>query len=79
MNSKAKTRIFLALTLLSLSGCALFPTRTVLVDGTQNIMRVGPGGADMRVYYFNAAGKMELSRTKVHIPEGYYLGPRHVQ
>lgn len=75
---KAKTIIFLALISLA-SGCGhLFPSHTVLIDPSQNLMRAGP---DMlgRVYYFNKDGKMELSKEKVKIPEGSYIGPRTIQ
>jgi hypothetical protein len=54
------------------TGCA-GGKRVVLVDPTDTILRTGP---DLRgrVYFKNKAGEWELSRNKMQIPEGWYIG-----
>lgn len=65
--------------LLLLTSVSVFATacasgkRVVLVDPDKTILRAGP---DMkgRVYHKNRDGAWELSRNRVTISEGWYIG-----
>ena len=64
------------LLILSVSACAsgcVSGSRVVLVDPSQTIIRIGPDVRG-RVYTKDDDGAWELSRNKVHIPEGWYAG-----
>lgn len=54
------------------TGCAS-GKKVVLVDPSKTILRIGPD-VKGRVYTKNAAGVWELSKNKVVIPEGWYVG-----
>lgn len=60
-----------ALAIACASGCA---RRTVLVPSDDTLMRVGPGGAQIRVWY-HLKGEWVDSGTELRIPEGWYLLP----
>lgn len=68
---KMLTPLLLSLMLFG-TGC-VSGKRVVLVDPTDTILRTGPDVRG-RVYFKNKSGEWELSRNKMKIPEGWYIG-----
>lgn len=62
-----------AMTLLTLSsGCAT-GRRAIFIEADKSVFRVGPK-TKARVYFKNEQGEWELSKNKVVIPEGWFVG-----
>lgn len=63
----------IAMTLVvSMTGCAS-GRRVVLVNSDKSVFRAGPN-LKGRIYIKNEKGEWELSRNKIQIPEGYFIG-----
>lgn len=54
-----------------LAGCAT--VRTVTVDSSEDVVRLGP---DVRGHvYFYRNGQWQMTGDKIDLPEGWYAGP----
>lgn len=58
--------------LLCASGCALFQTRTVVLDSQSDVVRLG-GNVRGNVYVWQSGAWTKTG--KVTLPEGWYAGP----
>lgn len=58
--------------LISSSGCAT-GRRAVFIDADKSVFRIGPD-VKGRIYFKNEKGEWELTRNKVKLKEGYYVG-----
>ena len=59
--------------LICASGCALFQTRTVVIDRQSDVVRLGKGVRG-EIYTQQADGSW-VKQGKVTLPEGWYAGP----
>jgi len=59
--------------LICANGCALFQTRTVVIDSQSDVVRLGRG-VHGEIYTQQANGQW-VKQGKVTLPEGWYAGP----